>query len=95
MSPEIMKRYIRVPTARDIWKALSKAFYDGADELQVFTLNQRAFSAKQNGRPLSIYYGELIEIFSELDHHDKVVDSCHGRVIRNQQNLYPKFLLLP
>ena len=78
MSPEIMKRYIRLPTTRDIWKALSKAFYDGAGELQVFTLNQRAFSAKQNGRPLYIYYGELTEIFSELDHHDKVVmvDGC-------------------
>ena len=23
------------------------------------------------------------------------IDSCHSRVIRNQQNLYPKFLLLP
>ena len=73
MSLEIMKRYIRLPTARDIWKALSKTFYDRADELQVFTLNQRAFSAKQNGRPLSIYYGELTEIFNELDHRDKVV----------------------
>ena len=73
MSPEIMKRYIRLPTAQDIWKALSKAFYEGVDELHVFTLNQRAFSAKQNGRPLSIYYGELTEIFSELDHRDKVV----------------------
>ena len=72
MSPKIMKRYIRLLTARDIWKALSKPFYDGADELQVFTLNQRAFSAKQNGIPLSIYYGELTEIFSELDHRDKV-----------------------
>ena len=36
-------------------------------------MNQRAFSTKQNGRPLSIYYGELTEIFSELDHRDKVV----------------------
>ena len=36
-------------------------------------MNQRAFSAKQNGKPLSIYYGELTEIFSELDHRDKVV----------------------
>ena len=36
-------------------------------------MNQRAFSAKQNGKPLSIYYGEMSEIFSELDHHDKVV----------------------
>ena len=55
MSSEIMKRYIRLHIARDIWKALSEAFYDGADELQVFTLNQRAFSTKQNDRPLSIY----------------------------------------
>lgn len=47
MSPEIMKRYIRLATAQDIWKALSKAFYDGADELQVFALNQRAFSANR------------------------------------------------
>ena len=23
------------------------------------------------------------------------LDSCHSRVIQNQQNLYPKFLLLP
>ena len=38
LSPEIMKQYIRLPTAQNIWKALSKAFYNGADELQVFTL---------------------------------------------------------
>jgi len=73
MKPAIMKRYIRVPTAREIWKSLTAAFYDGADELQVFSLNQRAFTAKQRGRPLTEYYGELTEIFSELDHRDKVV----------------------
>lgn len=33
MTPEIMKRYIRLATAREIWNAVSKAFYDGADEL--------------------------------------------------------------
>ena len=54
MSPEIMKRYLRLPTAQEIWSALSKAFYDGSNELQVFTLNQKAFTAKQNGRSLSI-----------------------------------------
>eukprot|EP00261_Vitis_vinifera_P020257 XP_010651036.1 PREDICTED: uncharacterized protein LOC104879551 [Vitis vinifera] len=70
---KIMKRYLRLPTAQEIWSALSKVFYDGSDELQVFTLNQKAFTAKQNGRSLSEYYGELIEIFCELDHRDKVV----------------------
>ena len=46
ISLEIMKRYLRLPTTQEIWSALSKAFYDGSDELQVFTLNQRAFAAK-------------------------------------------------
>ncbi|KAL6335102.1 hypothetical protein AAG906_026482 [Vitis piasezkii] len=61
MSPEIMKHYLRLPTAQEIWSALSKAFY-GSDELQVFTLNQKAFTAKQS-RSLSEYYGELTEFF--------------------------------
>ena len=39
MSLEIMKWYILLPTTQDIWKALSKAFYDGVDELQFFVLN--------------------------------------------------------
>lgn len=73
MSPDIMRRYLRLPTAHSIWTALSTAFYDGSDELQVFTLNQKAFSARQNGRILSMYYGELTELFQELDHRDKVV----------------------
>ena len=36
-----MKRYLRLPTAQEIWSALSKDFYDGSDELQVFTLNKK------------------------------------------------------
>ncbi|KAJ8618440.1 hypothetical protein MRB53_014626 [Persea americana] len=47
MAPEIMKRYLRLRTAREIWNALAKAFYDGSDESQIFALNQRAFSTKQ------------------------------------------------
>ena len=73
MSPEIMKRYLCLPTTYKIWDALSKTFYDGSDELQVFTLNQKAFTSKQHGKTLSLYYGELIEIFQKLDHRDKVV----------------------
>ncbi|KAL5741679.1 hypothetical protein ACOSP7_028411 [Xanthoceras sorbifolium] len=29
MSPDIMKQYLRLPTAQEIWNALFKAFYDG------------------------------------------------------------------
>ena len=41
ISPEIMKRYLRLPTAQEIWSALSKAFYDGSDELQVHFESKR------------------------------------------------------
>ena len=58
-TPEIMKRYLCLPTAYEIWSVLAKTFYDGSDELQVIALNKRAFSAKQSGKLLSVYYGEL------------------------------------
>ncbi|XP_068650649.1 uncharacterized protein [Aristolochia californica] len=73
MSPDIMKRYIRLRTACEISNALKKAFYDGSDESQLFSLNQRAFSTKQTGHPLSTYYGDLVEIFQELDHRDRTI----------------------
>ena len=73
MTLEIMKCYLRLPTAHKIQSALAKVFYDGSDELQFFSLNKKAFTTKQSGRAFSVYYGELSEIFHELDHHDKVV----------------------
>ncbi|KAM6540581.1 hypothetical protein CsatB_005028 [Cannabis sativa] len=40
--------------------------------MQVYSLNLKAFSAKQGTKTLSVYYGELTEIFQELDHRDTV-----------------------
>ncbi|KAJ8621389.1 hypothetical protein MRB53_029918 [Persea americana] len=95
MKPEIMKRYLRLKTAHEIWIALSKAFYDGSDELQVFALNQKAFKSKQGGRSVSEYYGELVEIFRELDHRDMVtmkdpedVKSYHDAIERLRVHIF-------
>lgn len=41
--------------------------------MQVFALNQKAFTAKQSCKTLSEYYGELTEVFRELDHRDDKV----------------------
>jgi hypothetical protein len=67
-----MKRYLSLRTAREIWSVFAKAFYDGSDKTQIFVLNQRAFSIRQSIRSLPTYYGELVEIFQELDYRDKV-----------------------
>ena len=36
-------------------------------------MNKKTFIAKQSGKSLSEYYGELTKIFCKLDHRDKVV----------------------
>lgn len=64
---------LHLPNIQAIWSALLKAFYDGSDELQVFTLNQKAFITRQSGKSLFEYFGELTKMFGELDHWDKVV----------------------
>ncbi|XP_068666655.1 uncharacterized protein [Aristolochia californica] len=87
MSPDIMKRYIRLRTAREIWNALEKTFYDGSDESQLFSLNQRVFSTKQTGRPLSMYYGDLVEKFQELDHRDRTIMKDPDDVIAYRKSI--------
>lgn len=39
MTPTLMRRFIRHKTAVEIWSAVSKTFYDGTDETQLFELN--------------------------------------------------------
>lgn len=68
-----IKWHLWLPIAHEIWISLSKAFCDGNYEFQVFTLNQRAFHAKQSGKTRSIYYGEFDRNFPRIRHHDKVI----------------------
>ena len=67
MTPSLMERFICLPTAKEIWDAVGRTFYDGSDATRLFELNQRSFSTRQNGRPLSSYYTELVAIFQEID----------------------------
>ncbi|KAM1757599.1 hypothetical protein ACFX11_006837 [Malus domestica] len=72
MKPEIMKRYLRLSTLKEIWDSLKATYFDENDEARIYSLNQKASRLRQNGRPLATYFGELIEIFQESDHFNKV-----------------------
>lgn len=67
MNLTLMRRFIRLQTAAEIWEAVKKTFYDGSDETQLFELNRRSFTTRQNGISLPTYYNELISIFQEID----------------------------
>ena len=62
-----MQRFINLQIAKEIWDVVSKTFYDGSDETQLFELNWKSFTTRQNGRPLPTYYNELVGIFQEID----------------------------
>ncbi|GAB2287156.1 hypothetical protein Dimus_039807 [Dionaea muscipula] len=76
MKPDLMRRYIRLSSSAEIWKALKTAFVDEKNEVWVYTLNQRASRIRQNGRPVTVYFGELIEVFQELDYYTSVAMVC-------------------
>jgi hypothetical protein len=80
MKPEIMKRYIRLSTSKEIWDSLKAAYFDENDEARIFSLNQKASRLRQNSRPLATYFGELIEIFQELDHFNRVSMECENDI---------------
>lgn len=61
---------------KEIWDALSTTFFDGTDEVRVFTLNQKVFATKHSWKSVTNYFGELITIFQELGHCDTIVMSC-------------------
>lgn len=67
MEISLMNRYIHFPTAKDIWEAVEKTFYDDSDETRFFELNKKCFEAKQNGRLIPTYYNELVAMFQEID----------------------------
>ncbi|KAK2979733.1 hypothetical protein RJ640_024706 [Escallonia rubra] len=62
MSPEIMKWYIHLPIARDIWKALYKASSDGANELQ------NGVAERKNRYLLEVFRASLIEAHLPLSY---------------------------
>jgi hypothetical protein len=80
MKPEIIKRYIRLSTSKEIWDSLKAAYFDENDEARIYSLNQKASRLRQNSRPLATYFGELTEIFQELDHFNRVSMECENDI---------------
>uniref|UniRef100_A0A2C9UAP0 Retrotransposon Copia-like N-terminal domain-containing protein n=1 Tax=Manihot esculenta TaxID=3983 RepID=A0A2C9UAP0_MANES len=63
MDPLLMQRFIHLSTAKEIWEAIAKTFYDGSNETCLFELNQKSFSTTKNDRSLSTYSNKLVAIF--------------------------------
>ena len=60
-------KFLRYPTAKEVWDAIATTFYDGSDAAQVFDLNKQVNRIKQSSRSVEEYYNELQDIWLEID----------------------------
>ena len=72
METDVMMLFIRLPTAKDVWDAVSRTFYEGADKSIIYDLSRKAMATKQAGRPVSTYFSDLKFIWQELDHRKPI-----------------------
>ncbi|KAB5519000.1 hypothetical protein DKX38_023319 [Salix brachista] len=68
MEANVMTLFIRLPTAKNVWDAMSKTYYEGADKSILYDLSRKAMTTKQAGRSVAAYYSDLQIIWQELDH---------------------------
>ncbi|KAB5534687.1 hypothetical protein DKX38_017773 [Salix brachista] len=68
MEANVMTLFIRLPTAKNVWDAVSKTYYEGADKSILYDLSRKAMATKQAGRSVAAYYSDLQIIWQELDH---------------------------
>ncbi|XP_078166075.1 uncharacterized protein LOC144560701 isoform X2 [Carex rostrata] len=67
MDSALIGNFIRFPCARDVWKAVVVAYFDGKDKTQVYNLRRKVTRLKQSGRPLEEYFNNLQFFWQEID----------------------------
>jgi gag-polypeptide of LTR copia-type len=60
-------KFLRYPTAKEVWEAIATTFYDGSDVAQVYDLNKKVNKIKQTGRTVEEYYNELQDLWIQID----------------------------
>ncbi|XP_070663555.1 uncharacterized protein [Malus domestica] len=54
-------------TAKDVWDAVTQTYSIEKDASKLYELRRQALATRQNGEPLSAYYGKLQQTWQEID----------------------------
>uniref|UniRef100_A0A2N9EWT2 Uncharacterized protein n=1 Tax=Fagus sylvatica TaxID=28930 RepID=A0A2N9EWT2_FAGSY len=76
MTSNVRAVFLRLPTAHDVWDAVSQTYFIGKDASQMYELRCRAHETRQNGKSLADYYGALQLIWQELDYLRSSAMTC-------------------
>lgn len=68
MTSNVRAVFLYLPTAHDVWDAVSQTYFVGKDASQMYELRCRAHETRHNGKSVVDYYGALQLIWQELDY---------------------------
>ncbi|KAM2947598.1 hypothetical protein FF1_034710 [Malus domestica] len=67
MTRDVRAIFLRLSTAKDVWDAVTQTYSIEKDASKLYELRRQALVTRQNGEPLSAYYGKLQQIWQEID----------------------------
>ncbi|CAN6702692.1 unnamed protein product [Malus baccata var. baccata] len=67
MTRDVRAIFLRLSTAKDVWDAVTQTYSIEKDASKLYELRRQALATRQNGEPLSAYYGKLQQIWQEID----------------------------
>ncbi|TXG60888.1 hypothetical protein EZV62_012251 [Acer yangbiense] len=97
MQPEIIKTYLLLPTAREIWLAVHKTFSKIGFTSQIFQIKRQIEKTKQGNISVTDYYNNLKGLLTELDLYQNVemesaTDTARLKDLLEKERVF-KFLL--
>ena len=67
MTRDLRAIFLRLSTAKDVWDAVTQTYSIEKDASKLYELRRQALATRQNGEPLSAYYGKLQQTWQEID----------------------------
>ncbi|KAL4273191.1 hypothetical protein GQ457_13G016310 [Hibiscus cannabinus] len=72
MQPDINKNFLLYTTYTSIWEAAKETYSSSNNISELFRLEGQAFSLKQEGMNVTLYYHTLNSICQQLDLHENI-----------------------
>nr|BBC44096.1 predicted uncharacterized protein LOC110755101 [Malus domestica] len=67
MTKDVRAIFLKLSTAKDVWDAVTQTYSIEKDASKLYELRRQALATRQNGEPLSAYYGKLQQTWQEID----------------------------
>ncbi|KAL4342508.1 hypothetical protein GQ457_08G025630 [Hibiscus cannabinus] len=94
MTPDVSKNFLLYTTSATIWEAVKETYSSSNNISELFCLEGQAFSLKQEGMSVTLYYHTLNSIWQQLDLYENISWVNPEDVVLHQQLVVESLPLL-